>query len=238
MKNSIKNYGIIALLAIIVFVLAGCPNDDNGNGNGNDSRPSTPEAMSTKSAMQYFKDEGINTGINIGNSLDAINWSTMIADETNWGNPRVNQAYITGLKNLGFNIIRIPVTWTGHIGSAPNYLISETYLQRVAEVIGFAKNAGLKAFINIHHDGHSNTGEPDGWLSINKAVAGDTSVTDKYYKVWKQIAEYFINYGDWLMFQGFNEIHRGDWNPSGTIQEYAVINEWNQKFTDAVKYRR
>ena len=236
MKNAIKVLGIIVLVAIIGFAFITCDNGDNNNNNGNDPRPETPEAMSTKTALQYFTDEGIKIGINAGNSLDAVdtwtNPSKPTAVETAWGNPKLNQAYFTGLKTFGFNIVRIPVTWNGHIGSAPNYKIEEAYLKRVAEVVGYAKTAGLKAFINIHHDGHHDF---DGWLDINKAVAGDTTVTDKFEKVWQQIAEYFINYGDWLMFQGFNEIHDGSWKENGTQAEYNVINNWNQKFTDVVR---
>nr|AGS51692.1 glycoside hydrolase family 5 [uncultured bacterium contig00032] len=204
-----------------------------GSGVTNDPRPSSPESMTTKTAMQYFTDEGITVGINVGNSLDAVDaWSSPgkpMAIETAWGNPVVNQTYITGLKNLGFKIIRIPVTWNGHIGSAPNYTIEESYLKRVAEVAGYAEKAGLKAFINIHHDGHHDLG---GWLF--KAFDNDAATVTKFEKVWTQIAEYFKNYGDWLMFQGFNELHTGDWG-EGNSAQYAVINNLNQKFTDAVR---
>ena len=238
MKNLLKQIAIIALVAVIGF--AAC---DNGGGNnpGGDPRPTAPEAMSGKTVMQYFKDNEITVGINLGNTLDAVDtWTTPdkpIAIETAWGNPRANQAHFNGLAAKGFKIVRIPVTWNGHIGAAPNYTIEEDYLKRVAEVVGYAKNAGLKAFINIHHDGnHNATGQGMGnWLDITKAVAGDTTVTDKFEKVWKQIAEYFINYGDYLMFQAFNEIHDGSWNEHGTQAQYNVINAWNQKFTNVVR---
>jgi endoglucanase len=245
MKNKRFFTGMLALALVFGLVLAGC--DTGGGGGGptpgpgpGDIRPTTPEAMSGKTAMQYFTDEGIKVGINMGNTLDAVdtwtNPSKPISVETAWGNPKANQAYFTGLKNLGFNIVRIPVTWNGHIGSAPNYKIEEAYLKRVAEVVGYAKTAGLKAFINVHHDGnHNGTGQNmGGWLDIRNA-ASDPAITAKFEAVWKQIAEYFINYGDWLMFQGFNEIQRGDWQENGTQAEYNIINDWNQKFTDAVR---
>nr|AGS52347.1 glycoside hydrolase family 5 [uncultured bacterium contig00063] len=199
---------------------------------------SVSEAMTTKTAMQYFADEGITIGINVGNSLDAVDKSdpsNPIAIETAWGNVPVNQAYLNGLRNLGFKIVRIPVTWLGHTGPAPDYTIEETYLARVAEVVDMARNAGLKAFINIHHDGHHDQG---GWLLIDHATANPTEaaeMADRFEKMWIQIADYFKNYGDWLMFQGFNEIQRGDWSVDGTPEEYAIINNWNQLFTDAVR---
>jgi len=200
-----------------------------------DPRPRSPQPMSDKTAMDYFKDEGIKIGINLGNTLDAVDsWSNPkrpVSVETAWGNPRAEQAYFHGVKAQGFDIMRIPVTWVGHIGPAPDYKIEEAWLRRVSEVVNMAHNAGLKCFINVHHDGNHNTG--GGWLFIDKA-GKDASITDKFEKVWKQIAEYFINYGDNLMFQGFNEIHSGDWG-SGNAAQYKIINDWNRCFTDVVR---
>jgi len=200
---------------------------------GPDPRPQSPEAMTSKTAIQYFADEGIKIGMNLGNALDALNGSN-IAVEGAWGAPKTTQAPFDGFKNLGFNIVRIPVTWLGHIGSAPDYKLDEVWLRRVAEVVNYARTAELKAIINIMHDGH-----PDfnGWLDIKKAVASTADrdrIATQYQAVWKQIAEYFKNYGDWLMFEGFNEIQDGNWG-TGTAAEYNIINDWNQRFTDAVR---
>jgi endoglucanase len=203
--------------------------------------PSTPQPMTTNTAMQYFTDEGINVGINVGNTFDAVDtWtspyspSNPISSETAWGSPRLNQAYFNGLKNLGFKIVRIPVTWMGHIGPAPNYTLDQAWLRRISEVVNMANAAGLKAFINIHHDGNYSHGW-DGWLNINR-IPSDPTIAVKFEKVWEQIAEYFKNYGDWLMFQGFNELHNGDWGAGGgTSREYQIINNLNQRFTDAVR---
>jgi len=201
-------------------------------------RPTTPQPMSSKTAMEYFRDEDIKIGINLGNTLDAVdtwtNRNNPISIETAWGNVRANQAHFDGVKAQGFDIIRIPVTWTGHIGPAPDYRLEEAWLRRVTEVVNMAHNAGLNAVINIHHDGHHDHG---GWLLIDKALSNrrnNDQITDQFEKVWRQIAEYFVNYGDWLMFEGFNEIHTGDWG-TGTSAQYRVINDWNQRFTNTVR---
>ncbi|MCL2187087.1 MAG: CIA30 family protein [Treponema sp.] len=224
--------------------MAACTNNENNDPLSNGSQPTEPEAMSVKSAMEYFRDEGITIGINAGNSLDAVDtWTNPgkpTAIETAWGNPKLNQSYFNGLASLGFKIIRIPVTWNGHIGAAPNYKIDEAHLKRVAEVVGYAKNAGLKAFINIHHDGNHSLG---GWFLFSKALENQSNrqeITAKYEAVWKQIADYFINYGDWLMFQGFNEVHANetDWghaDGANASVRYELINDLNQRFTNAVR---
>jgi len=197
-----------------------------------------PEPMSGKTAFDYFRDEKLLAGWNVGNTLDA--YTNGRANETGWGNPRINQELLDGVKKAGFDIVRIPVTWMGYIGPAPDHHIDEKYLARVAEVAQMAHKAGLKAIINLHHDGSTGDGGRDnGWLSINKARAskeGYDEVTHKFTRVWKQIATYFKNYGDWLIFESMNEIHDGKWG-NGSIQgtQSDIINDWNRFFTQIVR---
>ncbi|GBU26667.1 endoglucanase [Treponema sp. R8-4-B8] len=198
-----------------------------------------PQPMSDKTAFDYFRDEGLLVGWNVGNSLDA--YVSGRASETAWGNPKINQALLNGVKQAGFNLVRIPVTWMGWIGPAPDYHINEKYMERVEEVVNMARNAGLKAIINLHHDGSTVKGRDNGWLSVNKAMAsedGYKEVTFKFVRVWKQIAEYFKNYGDWLIFESMNEIHDGNWGwGSESVQnpQYDIVNEWNRLFTKVVR---
>jgi len=196
------------------------------------------EPMSEKTAFDYFRDEKLLVGWNIGNTLDA--YISGRANETGWGNPKINQDLLDGVKQAGFDIVRIPITWMGYIGAAPDYHINEKYLERVAEVVNMAHNAGLKAIINLHHDGSTEGGGKDnGWLSINKARAsteGYNEVTSKFIRVWKQIATYFKNYGDWLIFESMNEIHDGNWG-NGSVQgtQADIVNDWNRLFTEVVR---
>jgi endoglucanase len=175
----------------------------------------------------------------MGNTFDS--WTNGIAGETHWGNPRVNQDLMNGVKAAGFDIIRIPITWMGYI-SGPDHIVSESRLKRVADVVDMAHNAGLVVIINLHHDGvtDSRTKE-DGWLSINRAARNQKdydNITKQFRRVWEQIAEYFKNYGDWLIFEPFNELHDGSWGWGPDIQfwsQFDVLNKWNQVFTDAVR---
>jgi len=197
-----------------------------------------PEPMSDKTAFNYFRDEKLLVGWNIGNSLDAyINGR---ANETGWGNPGINQELLDGVKKAGFDLVRIPVTWMGYIGPAPDHHFNEIYLARVAEVAQMAHKAGLKVIINLHHDGSTEgVNKENGWLSINKARAskeGYNEVTHKFARVWKQIATYFKNYGDWLIFESMNEIHDGRWG-EGSVQgpQTDILNDWNRFFTEIVR---
>ena len=178
----------------------------------------------------------LGMGWNLGNQLDAhING---IANETSWGNQPATQATFDRLRAAGFQSVRIPVTWMGHIGAAPDYQIEEAWMNRVAEVVGYAKQAGLKALINIHHDG----ADSNYWLDIKNAAKDATknaAVKEQLSAVWRQIAERFKNEGSYLIFESMNEIHDGSWgwgeNKTDGGKQYQTLNEWNQVFVDAVR---
>lgn len=86
-------------------------------------------------------------GWNLGNQLDAYEEDPasnryLIPDETVWGNPKVTRQAIEKVRAAGFTTIRIPVTWLGKIDPAPAYAIDTKWMERVAEVVGYAHDAG------------------------------------------------------------------------------------------------
>jgi endoglucanase len=158
---------------------------------------------------------------------------------------RIEKEFLQEVKDAGFNMIRIPVSWntsTRPMGAAPDYVLNATTLADLTEVVDWAYDAGLVTIINIHHDGSQNgttfTASTN-WLSLLRLKQNqqerDTG-TARFVKVWEQIAERFKDYGDWLIFEPFNELHNGGWG-WGTIAdvEYEIINDLNQKFTDTVR---
>lgn len=209
--------------------------------------PPVPDNAAVAAAMAFGRSFGL--GWNLGNQLDAQNtwdakYETPYADETAWGNPLCTQATFDGLKEKGFGSVRIPITWQGRIGAAPDYTIDEVWMNRVAEVVGYAKKAGLKAIINIHHDegGGSTNPKEMGWLDIKTLAYNPTAnaeVEKKLAALWKQVAERFKNEGDWLIFESMNEVQDGGWgwgqsrNDGG--KQYACLNHWQQVFVDAVR---
>lgn len=216
-----------------------CANDRR-DGKGEGEQPpvihdNLPEAVAFAQTL------GI--GWNLGNNLDAWNGSG-VAQETAWGNALATQKAFDVVKKTGFRSVRIPVTWLGHVGAAPAYTIEKAWLDRVAQVVGYAHNAGLKVIINIHHDGHADGGKADKytWLDVAKAAQDETvntAIKQRLTAMWTQIANRFQNEDDWLIFETLNEIHDGNWgdeskmiNPQG---QYRVLNEWNQTVVDAIR---
>ncbi|MCH5347515.1 MAG: glycoside hydrolase family 5 protein, partial [Muribaculaceae bacterium] len=178
----------------------------------------------------------LGLGWNLGNQLDAhIDGN---ANETSWGNPAVTQSLFDAVKRAGFTSVRIPVTWMGHVGEAPDYTIDEAWLNRVAEVVGYAENAGLTVIINIHHDG----ADSNYWLDIKHAATDEAlnaAIEAKLAAIWTQIARKFADKGEFLIFESMNEIHDGGWgwgdNRKDGGKQYRTFNHWQQVFVDAVR---
>ncbi|MDR0290870.1 MAG: glycoside hydrolase family 5 protein [Treponema sp.] len=238
---------IIALVATIGLSMAACGSSNNG-GNGTavgpfdpidpaPDGPAEPEAMQDKTALEFLA--GARAGWNLGNTLDAVNSSHSLATETAWGNPAATQELFNGVKESGFDMVRITCTWIGHIGPGPDYKVSEARLRRVAEVVGYAKDAGFKAVvINIHHDGNYTSPPTWGFVDFAGAVNNSTkrnAIQNQLSRVWTQIAEYFINYGDYLIFETLNEVHSGNWGSNAPINEQNLLFDWNQAALSAIR---
>lgn len=192
----------------------------------------------------------LKLGFNLGNHFDAFyNYQGagdkfLWPDETCWGNAKCTQATFTGLYNAGFRSVRIPITWLKTIGPAPDYKIDETWMKRIKEVVGFAKNAGLQVIINTHHDEdhYLTDGGNRGYhtwqniLDATKDAAVNAEIKEEIRCVWTNIANEFKAEGDYLIFESFNEINDGKWGGSATsIAQAGVLNQWNQVFVDAIR---
>ena len=175
-------------------------------------------------------------GWNLGNQMDAMVGG--VSGETYWGNEKCTQATFDNLKSKGFSTVRIPVTWMGHIGDAPEYAVETAWLDRVAEIAGYAKKAGLNAIVNVHHDDSPESG----WLCVHKAASDADYKKDmmaRYKALWEQVARKFADEGEWLIFEGYNELQDGGWGFGGNLtdggKQYAVINEIAQTFVTTVR---
>jgi endoglucanase len=170
----------------------------------------------------------MGAGWNLGNTLEAN--TNGIPSETAWGNPVVTQALIDRVRASGFKTIRIPVSYLGNIGAGPNYTVDAAWLNRIQAVVDYAHSRGLYVLINMHGDGYKSvTGS---WLICD--AADQTSIRDKYQKVWQQVATKFQSYNEHLIFESMNENFDGQYgNPTQPC--YSNINAYNQIFVDTVR---
>jgi endoglucanase len=174
---------------------------------------------------------GIELGWNLGNSLDVPE------GETAWGNPKVTPELLRAVAKAGFGLVRIPVTWSLHTGPGPQFVIDPAWLSRVAEVVGYARDAGLYAIINVHHDGADGFAKVE-WLRLTDdsgalSEATDAAVRARFVAVWDQIASKFQGYGEELLFESMNEIHEGYGKPEPRY--FTLVNGYNQLFVERVR---
>ena len=164
--------------------------------------------------------EEMTIGWNIGNTMESfyINEGTLVAEETAWGNAIISQRLIDSVKVAGFNTIRIPISWDIH---ADNSIIDQSWLARVNEVVEYCYNQDLFVIINIHWD--------NGWLEENCTELKQAEVAEKQAVYWTQIANYFKDYDDHLLFASANEPHVAD------ATEMSVLMSYHQACIDAVR---
>jgi hypothetical protein len=160
----------------------------------------------------------IDVGWNIGNSLEVP------GGETGWGNPVVNQQLIAGVKAAGFNAVRIPAAWDSHADQT-TLTIDPAWLARVKQVVDYAISNDMYVILNIHWDG--------GWLEEHPLYSYQTAVNAKQQAYWTQIANYFKNYNEHLLFAGTNEVHADYGTP--TTEHITVQQSYNQTFVNAVR---
>lgn len=192
----------------------------------------------------------MGNGINLGNTLEAcdnnvgIKTNTPLSYETHWGQPKTTQAMIDGMKAAGFDTIRIPVAWmtnATHLYEG-DYTIDADYMDRVEEVVRYARKAGMYVIVNDHWDG--------GWYGMFGSESAETRALamEAYKGMWQQIAERFRDYSDYLIFESANEELGGRFDENSPLycsdsvvtylnddERYALTNEINQTFVDVVR---
>ncbi len=232
-----KRYRVIAGLTAL-FLGAGIFLDSCGNGEKAESgsQTSMEEIVTSGGSLALF-----GAGWNLGNTLDNID-NQYVTDaqakakgydsaaeyyETLWGNPVTTKEMIHAVKEAGFQTVRVPVTYTDHIDE--NGEIREEWLERVKEIVDYVLDEDMYCVINVHHDTGNN-----GKITADPAALEENQkrVRDR----WTQIATYFQDYGQKLVFEGLNELldQNNNWECQG--EEYAeTANQLNQTFVDTVR---
>lgn len=226
---------------------------------GNPEQDSTASDEQQPSAANKGADDGVvresltalevaelmGNGINLGNTMEAYGRGSLgtSADptqyETCWGQPVTTQEMLDGMKAAGFDTLRLPVAWTNMMDfETGDYTINSAYLDRVEEIVGYARNAGMYVIINDHWDG--------GWWGMFGSASEETKVQamELYTSMWTQIGERFKDYSDYVIFESGNEelgFRLNDTDiakDSGTLSDdecYTVTNQINQAFVDTIR---
>lgn len=184
--------------------------------------------------------EKMGVGINLGNTMEAfwedtadltggaqtIGDDTPVCYETCWGAVETTREMINGMKASGFSTLRIPVYWGNMMADDGTFTIDREYFDRVSELVTYGLDAGMYVVINIHHY--------DQFLIEHYPQDQAQEIAGV---LWGQIAEYFKEYPEELIFEGYNEA-LGMTGPEGELdgeKMYAFVNGMNQTFVDTVR---
>ena len=202
------------------------------------------EANMDRTAKELAK--AMYPGWNLGNTMEAGDMANNFTNagglgaETAWQSTQTTKALIDFVKAQGFKSVRIPTSWVmGHITDAENMTIDPAWLARVKEIVDYCISDGLYVFINDHWDG--------GWIEVegfsktssSYEAVDETIIADKVNKLkklWTNIATYFKDYNEYLMFAGLNEPFQ-EYSLFGTRHRELtpILERYNQAFVDAVR---
>lgn len=212
-----------------------------------------PSGVTFESATEAVKKMGL--GWNLGNTLDAHSqtitdfknegyWGQQdLSSEKMWGQSATKPELMQMMKNAGFGAIRVPVTWYNHTDKDGN--IDKAWMSRVHEVVDYVVNNGMYCILNVHHDTGADSEKTKSWIKAD--LDNYKTNKDRFEKIWKQIAEEFADYGQELLFEGYNEMldPKSSWcfasmaysgyNAQVATSAYEAINNYAQSFVNAVR---
>ena len=176
--------------------------------------------------IQYLNEEYKKEKIKYKELLEKINQKklrdNMLPNFTNnsdaitlFGNPIPTKNLIVNIKKYGFKTIRFPVTWIYFIDQSGN--INPEWILRVKEVVKWIIEKNIYCILTIYAD----TKE---WI-----IGIDSK--DKYINIWKQIAEEFKDFNEYLIFESMNEptfLFLYDYN-------YDTLLNFTQSFVDTIR---
>ena len=222
--------GIILSVTLIFSLCVGCT-----------VTPPTAEELDSPTAKEVA--DGMNVGINLGNTFessfvdDKTGWvgiagkNTPESYETMWGAVPTTRECIEGMKEAGFDTVRIPVYWGNMMENDGKWRVNKNYLARVREVVDYAMDADLYVVVNMHHFDE---------FVVRRYEAEEAA--EIFRTVWTQVAKEFKKYDYRLVFEGYNEnMGGGRLDENGEVQDrsledaYELTNLCNQAFVDAVR---
>ncbi len=179
--------------------------------------------------------EKLQLGWNLGNTFDAsdCNVTDELDYEKAWCGQMTTETLIQYVKAIGFETIRIPVSWHNHLDE--NGKISEVWLNRIQEVVDWSLDAGLYVILNVHHDNGTDYMFPD-YAHVDQSKAYLTNI-------WTQLSARFADYDERLIFETMNEPRligtNSEWwinvNSAQGKEALDCINQMNQAAVDAIR---
>lgn len=215
------SFTLAALTALCCMTACGSKDDSNKDSSESKQEEEIQE-MRDISSWELVKE--MKTGWNLGNTMDAGGNKTLDA-ETSWQPIKTSKEMVDYLKQGGFNVLRVPVSWGEHMDE--NYKVDEAWMARVREIVDYGIDNDMFVILNTHHEE---------WY-FPTAENKDDDIK-QLTALWTQIAEEFKGYDEHLIFEGLNEPRLrntpSEWN-GGDSDSREIVNEYVNAFYQTVR---
>lgn len=179
-----------------------------------------------------------NRGIveELGFSMDELEMFCEVRDQPQAYRGKITKATIQAVYKKGFRSIRIPISWSNHMGT--DGTIHEKWMARIQEVVNYIYQDYDDVYIILTL--------MDGLDGYDLSNAHQQKTMNLITNVWTQVSERFKDYDERLIFENLNEPMydenlKWDMNPKQTKYQalYKEANQnlmkYNQKFVDIVR---
>ena len=121
-------------------------------------------------AAGWCQSAPFNRGVNLTNWFQAPS-----AQQISFN--RYSQKDFEQIRNLGCDVIRLPINLHAMTGGAPDYTLDPLFLRHLDEAVNWAEALEMHIVLDNH--------------SFDPAVNTDPAIRDVLLKVWPQLAEHF-----------------------------------------------
>ncbi|MDO9257377.1 MAG: cellulase family glycosylhydrolase [Bacteroidales bacterium] len=112
------------------------------------------------------------------------------------------------IKSLGCDVIRLPINLHGMTSGAPDYTIDPLFISFLDSAVNWAEELNLYLLIDNH--------------SFDPAVNTSPDIGQILTKVWPQLAEYYKNRSNYIIYEILNEPHGITNQLWGSIQQQTI----------------
>ncbi|MDX1636689.1 MAG: glycoside hydrolase family 5 protein [Balneolaceae bacterium] len=176
----------LSSILFMVFALLCSPACTVSQNTGStDSDPDPVQPQPAQPVDPFEQNASMQRGINLGNALEA-------PSEGEWG-MTIREEFIQLIKDAGFDAVRIPVRWNAHAMTSSPYTIDPDFFERVDDVIEWVLERDLMIVLNIHH--------------YNALMKDPGAHRQRFFSLWRQIAEHYHDAPNSLLFETLNEPH-------------------------------
>lgn len=144
-----------------------------------------PSTSPDPNELAFAVNRRLGRGINLGNIFDA-------PEEGAWG-LHYQDAFPKLIRDAGFDAVRLPVRWSTHAQPQAPYTIDPVFLRRIDQIVRQCLDLDLAVVLNCHH-----------YEEIHRDPAAHRQ---RLIAIWDQLARYFADKPQTLLFELLNEPH-------------------------------